>query len=281
VTLDLDEPVLDTCGTGGDSSGSFNVSTVVAIVVAACGVRVAKHGNRAVSSSCGSADVLEALGVRLDQDATQIRRSVRDVGIGFLFAPHHHAALRHAAAVRRELGARTIFNLLGPLSNPAGATHQLVGVYDATLVPVLAEVLGRLGLKRAWVVHGEGGLDEVSPAGETRVAEWDGHAVRERTVTPADFGLAPAALAELAGGDAPTNATMVRSVLRGDAGAPRTAVLMGAGAALAMAWGTDDLRGTTARAAAAIDDGSAARLLERWVASPATDDASFEEPEAP
>jgi anthranilate phosphoribosyltransferase len=264
VDLGLDGVVIDTCGTGGDGTGTFNISTVSAIVVAACGVAVAKHGNRAISSKAGSADLLEALGVGLDASPEAVRRSVREVGIGFLFAPAHHAALRHAAPVRRQLGIRTFFNLLGPLSNPAGATHQLVGVYDPHRVRQLAEVLAKLGARGAWVVHGEGGLDEISPMGATRVAMLDDGHVVERTVAPEDFGLEPVRAEELEGGDAARNAEIARAVLGGEAGAPRTAVLMNAGAALAVAGVAHDLREAAARAAAAIDSGSAQRTLDRW-----------------
>lgn len=264
VDLGLDGVVLDTCGTGGDGAGTFNISTVAALVVAACGVSVAKHGNRAVSSKAGSADLLEALGVALDLEPEAVARSVREVGIGFLFAPAHHAALKHAAPVRRQLGIRTFFNLLGPLANPAGATHQIVGVYDPARVRPLAEVLGRLGTRAAWVVHGEGGLDEISPSGPTRVAVLSDGQVLEKTVEPADFGLEPIALGAIGGGDARRNATITRAVLAGEQGGPRTAVLVNAAAALAVAGQVHDLREGVARAAAAIDSGAAARTLERW-----------------
>jgi anthranilate phosphoribosyltransferase len=266
VDLGLEGVVLDTCGTGGDGAGTFNISTVSAIVVAACGVSVAKHGNRAVSSKAGSADLLEALGVRLDAAPEAVARSVREVGIGFLFAPSHHAALRHAAPVRRQLGLRTFFNLLGPLANPAGATHQLVGVYDPNRVRQMAEVLGMLGAQGAWVVHGEGGLDEVSPAGPTRVAMMSDGQVVERTVEPADFGLEPVPLGAIEGGDVARNVEVARRVLAGEPGPPRTATLMNAAAALAVAGVAHDLREAAARAAAAIDSGGARRILDRWVA---------------
>lgn len=258
--------LLDTCGTGGDGAGTFNISTTAAIVVAACGVKVAKHGNRAVSSRSGSADLLEVLGVSLDDDPARVAASLDEVGIAFLFAPAFHGAMRHAAPVRRELGIRTFWNLLGPLANPAGASHQLLGVYDPALVTSIAEVLGTLGVEGAWVVHGEGGLDEVSPCGPTRVAVLGSGVVTERTVTPSDFGLAPVALEGLAGGDPERNAEITRDVLGGASGAPRAAVVINAAAALCAGGETVDLREAAQRAAAAIDSGAAAALLQRWCA---------------
>ncbi len=264
-------PLLDTCGTGGDGAGSFNVSTVSAIVVAAAGVRVAKHGNRAQSSRAGSADVLEALGVTIDPGAERVGRDIDELGIGFLFAPAFHAALRHAAPVRKELGVRTFFNLLGPLSNPAAASHQLVGVYDRDRVAQLAEVLAMLGVERAWVVHGLGpsratGLDEISPAGPTEVAVLQSGRVSLRTVEPRDFGLPEAPLASLAGGDAAQNARIARDVLAGAHGGPRIAVLLAAAAALVVGEVETDLRAAAERAASAIDSGAARALLDRWIA---------------
>ncbi|MGB5193316.1 MAG: anthranilate phosphoribosyltransferase, partial [Polyangiales bacterium] len=219
-------PLLDTCGTGGDGLHTFNISTASAIVAAACGVSVAKHGNRAVSSKAGSADVLEALGVRIDLPKEAVQRCIEDVGIGFLFAPRHHAAMRHAAPIRRELGIRTLFNLLGPLSNPASATHQVVGVFDPARVEQLASALGTLGLEAAWVVHGNGGLDEVSPSGPTRVAELRNGAVRTFELSPADFGVDPVAVEALRGGDAHDNADIIRGVLGGERGPARVAVVV-------------------------------------------------------
>lgn len=258
-------PLVDTCGTGGDGLDTFNISTASAIVVAACGVSVAKHGNRAVSSRAGSADVLEALGVRIDLGPAEVSRCIETVGIGFLFAPAHHGAMKHAAPVRRQLGLRTIFNLLGPLSNPAGATHQLVGVYDAAHVVPLAEALGALGLQAAWVVHGDGGMDEVSPEGPTRVAQWDGTSVSTRELVPADFGLEAVRVADLVGGDADHNAGMIRDVLAGEKGAARTAVLVNAGATLCMAGVADNPAAGAERAAEAIDSGAAAQKLQAWL----------------
>jgi anthranilate phosphoribosyltransferase len=266
VDLGVSGPILDTCGTGGDGAGTFNISTVSAIVAAACGVRVAKHGNRAVSSRAGSADVLEALGVRIEVAPEVLVRCVREAGIGFLFAPRHHGALRHAAPVRRSLGIRTFFNLLGPLANPANATHQLLGVYDPKRLVQVAEVLGVLGVERAWVVHGAQGLDEISPAGPTDVAELSEGVVRLRSISPADFGLGSVDVAELAGGDARQNARIALEILEGQRGSRRDAVLMNASAALNVVGCESDLERGARRAAAAIDDGSAKSVLDRWIA---------------
>jgi anthranilate phosphoribosyltransferase len=258
--------VLDTCGTGGDGAGTFNVSTAAAIVVASCGVIVAKHGNRAISSRSGSADVLEALGVRVQSEPEAVAATLDAIGIAFLFAPAFHGALKYAGPVRRELGVRTFFNLLGPLANPANATHQLLGVYDPARVRSIAEVLRALGVRGAWVVHGEGGLDEVSPSGPTRVAILRGEAIEERTVAPPDFGLRRESLESIAGGDAVENARILRSVLRGERGGPRTAVVINAAAALCAVGEEDDLRAAANRAAEAIDEGRALALLDRWIA---------------
>lgn len=269
VTVAIDfggAPVLDTCGTGGDGLSTFNISTVSAIVVAAAGVKVAKHGNRAVSSRAGSADVLEALGVRLDLDHAAHRRCMESLGITFLFAPAHHQALRHAAAVRRELGVRTFFNLLGPLANPARASHQLLGVFDPARVRQLAEVLLELGTTRAWVVHGEGGLDEIAPTGTTHVAILDSGQVRETTLSPEDFGVDPVSLEALAGGDANENAAIARRILAGEVFAPRRAVLLNAGAALCVAGVAATPRAGAQLASKMIDEGRAEALLQRWVA---------------
>lgn len=264
IRPDVAGPVLDTCGTGGDGLHTFNISTAAAIVAASCGVAVAKHGNRAVSSKAGSADVLEALGVRIDLSPSQVARCIEEVGIGFLFAPSHHAAMRHAAPVRRELGIRTLFNLLGPLANPASATHQVVGVFDADRVEQLAEALGALGLSAAWVVHGEGGLDEVSPSGPTKVAELVGGQVRTFELVPEDFGLAAVPLDALRGGDAAENAEIIRRVLRGDPGPARTAVVLNAAAGLCVTGMASDPASAAARVGEAIDSGAALGTLERW-----------------
>lgn len=262
------ERAVDTCGTGGDGSGSVNVSTIAAIVVAACGVRVAKHGNRALSSRAGSADVLEALGVAVEAPVPVLERCLAEANIAFLYAPAFHAATRHAAGPRRELGMRTLFNLLGPLTNPAGVGHQVVGVFDAAWCEPVARALGRLGARRAFVVHGEGeagrGMDEISVSGATRVAEWDGVGVREYRVTPADFGLEPEDPAGLRGGDAAENARVAREVLAGARGAPRAAVVMEAAMALVATGAAPDLWAGARRAEAALDEGDAARTLERW-----------------
>lgn len=260
----VDGPLLDTCGTGGDGLATFNISTAAAIVAAACGVAVAKHGNRAVSSKAGSADVLEALGVRIDLSPERVLRCIEEVGIGFMFAPSHHSAMRHAAPVRRELGIRTLFNLLGPLANPASATHQLVGVYDPTRVEQLAQALGALGLTAAWVVHGAGGLDEVSPSGPTTVAQLSDGQVTRFEVSPRDFGLSEVPLEELRGGDAARNAQIIRTVLDGDPGPARIAVILNTAAALRVTGFAGDLTAAAERAAEAIDSGAAQRALERW-----------------
>ncbi|MEQ8461293.1 MAG: anthranilate phosphoribosyltransferase [Sandaracinaceae bacterium] len=267
LSLSVDGPLLDTCGTGGDRSGTFNISTTAAIVVAACGVKVAKHGNRAVSSQSGSADVLEALGVKLEGDPAAASASLARLGLAFLFAPAFHGALKHAAPVRRELGLRTFFNLLGPLANPASASHQLLGVYDPKRLRQIAEVLGSLGVRGAWVVHGEGGLDEVSPCGPTHVAILKDGAVEETTVEPGDFGLEAVAFEGLVGGDARANADIIGAVLDGAAGAPRVAVVINAAAALLAAGAERDPKSARQRVEEAIDAGRARDLLARWVSA--------------
>lgn len=251
--------VVDNCGTGGDAAGTFNVSTVAAFVIAACDVTVAKHGNRAVSSQAGSADVLEALGVNIDASNDVVERCLHDVGIAFLMAPRFHGALRHAAPVRRALGVRTFFNLLGPLANPASATHQLVGVYAARWIEPMACVLRELGVVRGWVVHGDDGLDEVSPSGPTSVAVFDATGVSRKTITPRDFGLEPTSLDRLAGGDAARNATIALGVLDGDGdhAHARDAVVLNAAAALCAIGSVSDPADAATRARAAIDSGRA------------------------
>jgi len=260
------ERAVDTCGTGGDGSGTVNLSTLAAVVVAGCGATVAKHGNRALSSRAGSADVLEALGVVIDAPTAVVERCLSEVGIGFLFAPAFHAATRHAAGPRRELGTRTIFNLLGPLTNPAAVGCQVVGVFDRAWCEPVARALGQLGARRAFVVHGEGGLDEVAVRGPTFVAEWDAARgdIATSEVTPADFGLAEADPDGLRGGEAAENAASMRRVLAGDGGPVRTGALLAASAALVVCGRADDFKMGAEMAAAAIDSGRAAATLDRW-----------------
>ncbi len=271
VSVDRDEinveyeTILDTCGTGGDATHTFNISTTTAFVVAGAGVTVAKHGNRAVSSRCGSADVLEALGVNLDVTPDQVAGFLAEIGIGFLYAPLLHSAMRHVAPVRREMGIRTIFNVLGPLTNPAGAHRQVLGVYRGELVGVLARVLGELGSERALVVHGADGLDELTITGPTRVAELRGGVVREYEVRPGEFGLDEAPVGAIRGGDARENAAIVRAVLSGEPGPRRDVVLLNAGAALAVAGVAPDVAAGVRLAGEVIDAGRALEKLDRLV----------------
>lgn len=268
--LDLDrddinidrESILDTCGTGGSGTKSFNISTTVAFVVAACGVKVAKHGNRSVSSACGSADVLECLGVNLSVTPETVERCIDELGVGFLFAPALHGAMKHAIGPRREIGIRTIFNILGPLTNPAGADRQVLGVYREELVETLARVLVQLGCRRGFVVHGRDGMDEVTLTGPTRVGEIRDGEVRLSTVEPEDFGLTRCVLANLQGGDAGQNAVIVRSVLAGEHGPKRDVVLLNAAFALVAAGAAEDVPAGLAAAAEAIDSGRAQVKLE-------------------
>jgi anthranilate synthase/phosphoribosyltransferase len=257
--------LLDTCGTGGDGLATFNISTATAFVVAGAGVPIAKHGNRAVSSKSGSADVLEALGVRIDLAPDQVARCIDEVGVGFLFAQALHASMRHAGAPRREIAIRTVFNILGPLTNPAGATRQLLGVYDAQLVPVLAEVAGRLGAVRAMVVHGHPGMDEVSASGPTLVGEYVNGAVRTYEIDPESVGIPRVSPRAVAGGDASANAKILRDVLQGVHGAPRDTTLMNAAAALLVAGRVEDLAEGVAAARSSIDEGRALARLEALV----------------
>jgi anthranilate phosphoribosyltransferase len=256
---------IDIVGTGGDGAGTFNISTGAALVVAACGVPVAKHGNRALSSKCGAADVLAALGVNLEADLTLVERAIHEAGIGFLLAPRHHAAMRHVAGPRVELGLRTIFNLLGPLSNPANVTRQFTGAFARHWIEPMARVLGNLGCERAWVVHGCDGLDELTTTGPSYVAELDDGAVRVFEVEPSDAGLPVARPADLRGGDAETNAAAMRAMLGGERGPFRDAVIFNAAAALLVVGQAADLRGCAARAAEAIDAGRAKATLRRLV----------------
>lgn len=266
-----DEALVDTCGTGGDASGTFNVSTAAAFVVAGTGVRVAKHGNRSISSRCGSADVLEALGVKIDLAPERVGRAIDEIGIGFLFAPAVHAATRHAMAARRELRMRTVFNLLGPLTNPAGASAQIVGVYDANLTELLAIALGKLGVRRAFVVHGADGLDEISVAGETYVAELRAGSVRSYTVAPEDFGLHRAPREAIRGGDAACNAAIINQILgrsfaHPEQGPRREIVLANSAAALVAAGRASNFREGARVAAESIDSGAARARLDALVA---------------
>jgi anthranilate phosphoribosyltransferase len=255
------EDVFDTCGTGGDRSGTFNISTAAALVVAACGVPVAKHGNRSVSSRCGSADVLEALGVNVSASPGVVERCLREIGIAFFFAPTFHPAMRHAAQARKDLGVRTAFNLLGPLTNPAHATRQLVGVPRPELTELIARALLLLGSKRAWVVHGADGLDELSTTGYTKVSECRDGAVQTFYVHPADYGLAKSSRDALLGGDAAVNAARIREILDGADGPARNIVLLNAGAALFIAGRAESVRTGIADAAQAIDSGRARAAL--------------------
>ncbi|MDP3378204.1 MAG: anthranilate phosphoribosyltransferase [Brevundimonas sp.] len=258
-------PVIDTCGTGGDGRHTWNVSTAAALVLAGAGLKVAKHGNRALSSKSGSSDVLAALGVDLMAPAEIQLRALDQAGICFLFAPAYHGAMRHVGPIRSEIGFRTVFNLLGPLSNPAGARRQVMGVYDPALLEPLAEVLGRLGAERAWTVHGEG-LDELTTTGPTEVAEWHNGSVRRFTVTPEDAGLGRADPEALVGGDAEANAQALSNLLDGAPGAYRDIVLLNAAAALVVADRAETLTGGVALAARAIDDGAARLALTRLAA---------------
>ncbi|HZM50760.1 MAG TPA: anthranilate phosphoribosyltransferase [Vicinamibacteria bacterium] len=255
---------VDTCGTGGDGAGTFNISTVASLVVAACGVPVAKHGNRSASGSCGSADVLEALEVKIDAPVAVVQRCLDEVGWAFLFAPGFHASTRHAVGPRKELGIRTAFNLLGPLTNPAVPSAQIVGVPRPELTEFMAGCLRRLGVARAWVVHGSG-LDELSLCGPTRVTAFDDGQVRTFTVRPEDAGLEPCAAPALQGGDARANADITRRVLDGGRGPARDVVLLNAAAALLVAGRVQDLRAGVAEAGRAVDDGRAGTLLRRVV----------------
>jgi anthranilate phosphoribosyltransferase len=259
------EPLIDTCGTGGDGKHTFNISTTAAFVVAGAGRRVAKHGNRAASSRSGSADLLLALGGNLDLSAPQVAECIADVGIGFLYAVHHHPAMRHAIGPRREMGQRTIFNLLGPLTNPAAATHQLLGVYDPALTATLAEVLRALGSRAAYVVHGANGLDELSTTGVNRISALRDGAVTTFDFDPATLGLARAGLDEFLGGTPEENAAISRAIVSGDDRGPRRdVVLLNAAAALTLE--TGDWAVGLAAAAAAVDGGAALATLNNWIA---------------
>jgi anthranilate phosphoribosyltransferase len=257
--------MVDTCGTGGDHSGTFNISTGAAIVAAAAGARVAKHGNRAASSRTGSADVLEALGVRIDLPFPEYGRAIREIGIGFLFAQAAHTATRHAMPARKQISGRTVFNLLGPLTNPAGAQAQVLGVPHTEVIDVVAAALAELGVERGFVVHGAGGLDEISLAGETEVAEVRNATVQRYKVTPEDFGVAQAPLEALRGGDAKENADIIRRILKGEKGPRRDIVVVNAAAALVAAGIAMDFRDGVERATNAIDQGAASETLARLI----------------
>jgi anthranilate phosphoribosyltransferase len=257
--------VVDTCGTGGDGGGTFNISTTTAFVVAGCGVTVAKHGNRSVSSRCGSADVVEALGVNLDAPPEVVEEALGAVGIGFLFAPLFHGAMKHAAAARREVGIRSIFNMLGPLTNPAAATCQLLGVYAPPLTEMFAQALRLLGTRRAFVVHGHDGLDEISACAPTRISELDGDLIRTYDITPEQLLGRRADRAQIAGGDPARNAAITRSILNGDPGAGRDVVLLNAAAALVAAGRAENLDAGIRLAGESIDAGAARGKLEALV----------------
>ena len=273
ATLDIDrddinldrETILDTCGTGGSGTRSFNISTTVALVVAACGVKVAKHGNRSVSSACGSADVLEHLGVNLDVSPPLVAQCIEQIGVGFLFAPALHGAMKHAIGPRREIGIRTIFNILGPLTNPAKANRQVLGVYRADLVEKLADVLFSLGCRKGFVVHGSDGMDEITLTGATTIAAIDSTGVSVSTITPEQFGLASCDLEDLQGGDAVRNAEIIRAILAGAAGPQRDIVLLNSAYALVAAGLVETVPDGITMAARAIDGGGAAKILAELV----------------
>lgn len=265
-TIEAPDDAIDTCGTGGGGKGSFNISTASALVTASCGVPVAKHGNKAQTSKSGSSDVLAALGVNIEAEPALLQLALKQANICFLMAPRHHAAMRHVAKARQEIGTRTIFNLVGPLANPAGAKRQLVGVFDKAWVEPLAHVLDRLGLERAWVVHGSDGMDEITTTGPSYVAELKEGSVSCFKVTPEEAGIARAAPEDLMGGEAEENAAMMRALLDGEKGALRDIVLMNSAAALIIAGRTDDLAAGAELAAAAIDEGATRETLEKLVA---------------
>jgi anthranilate phosphoribosyltransferase len=259
------DALVDTCGTGGDASGTFNISTATAFVVAGAGVRVAKHGNRSVTSKCGSADVIEALGVKIDLPPTRLAACLAEVGIAFLFAPAMHSAMKHVQTARRELRLRTVFNLLGPLTNPANASAQVVGVYSVDLVEKLAEALSLLGLRRAMVVHGLDGLDEITITGPTRIAEVNNGTVRTYEVTPEEFGMKRSSLEDLSGGDAAVNAAIIRELFSGKHSPKRDVVLLNAAAAFVVAGKAEHLTQAVPLAMKSMDSGSAARKLAELV----------------
>lgn len=257
--------MVDTCGTGGDSSGTFNISTAAAVVAAAAGARVAKHGNRSISSLCGSADVLEALGVHIDLPLHQAGRAIRDIGIGFLFAPTAHSAARHAVPARKQIGKRTVFNFLGPLTNPAGAETQVLGVFSPDVLTLVAETLAELGITRAFVLHGAGGLDEISLSGETQIAEVRDQSITYFTVSPSDFGMQPAPREALRGGTPQENAALLRRIFQGEPGAPHDAVVMNAAAALVVSGLAENFLAGAQLADRAVSSGAALEKLQQLI----------------
>jgi len=265
VPVTIAESVVDTCGTGGDSSSTFNISTAAAFVAAGAGLKVAKHGNRAMSSQCGSADVLEALGVKIDLNAEQVQRCLEEVGMGFMFAPIFHPAMKYASAPRREIGIRTVFNIIGPLTNPADAKAYLLGVADGSLVEKLALVLQSLGCNHALVVHGEDGLDEITVTGKTKVCELKDGRIKSYSISPEDFGLSRASLSSLRGGTADENAALLREILAGALGPQRDVVLMNTAAALVAGDRVETLRQGVVLAKEVIDGGHALAKLEQLI----------------
>ncbi len=260
------DDAIDVVGTGGDGSGTYNISTAAAIVVTGCGVPVAKHGNRALSSKSGAADVLGALGINIDADMALVERAIAEAGIGFLMAPRHHAAMKYVGPARVQMGVRTIFNILGPLSNPAGVTRQFTGVFSKAWIEPMAEVLKNLGCEAAWVVHGADGLDELTTTGPSHVAELKDGAITTFDVSPEDAGLPISKPEDLKGGDAERNAKALRAVMEGEAGPYRDIVVYNAAGALIVAGKADDLKSGAEMDAAAIDDGNAKAALEKWIA---------------
>lgn len=265
VKVDAPEDVIDTCGTGGDGAGTYNISTAAALIAAGCGVKVAKHGNKSASSKSGSSEVLEALGVRLDIAPAQIARCIIEANVGFMFAALHHPAMKHVAAARKALGVRTLFNALGPLSNPAGAKRQVMGVFARDLVRPIAEVMAHLGVTRAWVVHGSDGLDELTTTGASYVASLEDGAVTEFEVTPEEAGLSRAAPEDLAGGDPSENAAALWRLLEGEKSAYRDICVLNAAAALIVAGKADALESAARLAEQAIDSGAAKAALDKLV----------------
>ena len=257
--------IVDTCGTGGSDVNTFNISTAAAFVVAGCGLKVAKHGNRSASSMCGSADVLEALGVNLDTDPVIVEKCIKEIGIGFMYAPIFHGAMKYAAAARKEIGIRTVFNILGPLSNPANATSQVLGVYDAKLTEVMAKVLKKLGSRRALVVHGADGLDEITITGRTKITELNKDNIKTYYVNPEKFGIKLSDLKDIKGGDAKENARILLSVLNGERGAHRNIVLLNAAAALIAGFKAENFKQGIKLAEDSIDSKSAFGKLEHLI----------------